>query len=220
MPLIEFTAVSKIFRTRQGDVRALDDVSLTIDAGQYVAVCGPSGCGKSTLLSLVGGLALPTTGRVAIGDLVMSGASSADRAQFRAEHIGYVFQLFHLLPFLNVLDNVLLAATKPGDADTVGYARELIAQFRLEPRSHHRPAQLSIGERQRVAMARALLNRPTILLADEPTGNLDPQNAEIVLEQIERFHESGGTVLLVTHEQPAAARAQVTIQLDHGKIDR
>ncbi len=216
--MIEFDQVSKVFATRRGAVRALDNLSLAIDAGQYVAICGPSGCGKSTLLSLVGGLALPTNGRLVVGGLDTSGTSSAERARYRAQHIGFVFQVFHLLPFLNVLDNVLLAAAQPGQPDTVAYAKSLIDQFGLQPRQHHRPAQLSIGERQRVAMARALLNRPQILLADEPTGNLDPDNAAIVMDQIDQFHQQGGTVLLVTHEPPAAARAQATIRLHQGRL--
>jgi putative ABC transport system ATP-binding protein len=217
-PLIEFEQVSKTYRSRDGVVSALADLSLTIQQGQYVAVCGPSGCGKSTLLSLVGGLAVPTSGRVTVGDLAMSSASAADRARFRAQHIGFVFQMFHLLPYLSVLDNVLVAAARPGCAETIDHARQLVAQFGLLPRCSHRPAQLSIGERQRVAMARALLNRPTILLADEPTGNLDPQNSEIVLARVDDFHRSGGTVLLVTHEAAAAARAQRTVRLDQGRL--
>ncbi|MHB8971298.1 MAG: ABC transporter ATP-binding protein [Pirellulaceae bacterium] len=216
--LIEFDHVSKVFATRRGEVRALEEMSFTIDSGKYVAICGPSGCGKSTLLSLVGGLALPTTGRVVVGGLDMSRASSAERARHRANHLGFVFQVFHLLPFLNVLDNVLLAAARPGQADTVAHAESLVDRFGLRSRQSHRPAQLSIGERQRVAMARALLNRPQILLADEPTGNLDPDNAAIVLEQIDQFHQQGGTVLLVTHEQPAATRAQTTIFLNQGRL--
>jgi putative ABC transport system ATP-binding protein len=218
MMMIEFERVSKVFTTRRGEVRAVDDLSLTIEKGQYVAICGPSGCGKSTLLSLVGGLALPTTGRVVAGGVEMSCASSAQRAYHRAKFIGFVFQVFHLLPFLDVLDNILLAAAQPGKADTIAYAKSLVGQFGLQPRQHHRPDQLSIGERQRVAMARALLNRPQILLADEPTGNLDPQNAAIVMDQIELFHQQGGTVLLVTHEQPAAARAQATVHLNQGRL--
>jgi putative ABC transport system ATP-binding protein len=216
--IIRFDEVSKVYATRHGAVHALENVSLTVAAGQYVAVCGPSGCGKSTLLSLIGGLALPTSGRITVGDLAMSRASSADRALCRARHIGFVFQMFHLFPFLNVLENVLVAAAQPGRAETAAYAEQLVKRFGLHPRRHHRPAQLSIGERQRVAMARALLNRPSILLADEPTGNLDLQNAAIVLDQIDQFHRDGGTVLLVTHEAPAAARAQTTIFLEQGRL--
>ncbi len=218
--MIRLENVSKVYATRRGDVRALQDVSLTVDRGQYAAICGPSGCGKSTLLSLIGGLALPTAGSITVDEMPISTASSADRARFRAQHIGFVFQMFHLFPFLNVLDNIMVAAAEPRDGETLDYARQLVEQFGLLARCHHRPAQLSIGERQRVAMARALLNRPSILLADEPTGNLDPHNATLVLDEIDRFHQAGGTVLLVTHESPAAARAQTAIFLHEGRVAR
>lgn len=216
--MIEFDRVSKVYATRRGEVRALHDLSLRIEQGSYVAVCGPSGCGKSTLLALVGGLTLATSGRVAVGSKDLSTMSSAERAEFRATQIGFVFQVFHLLPFLNVLDNVLLAAQGPADAALRSRAESLITQFGLAPRTHHRPSQLSVGERQRVAMARALLNQPQILLADEPTGNLDPDNATMVLDQVEQFHRQGGTVVLVTHEPPAAARAQRVIELRAGQL--
>ena len=218
--MIQFQNVSKIYPTRQGDVRALDDVSLEVDAGQYVAICGPSGCGKSTLLSLVGGLALPTKGTVRVGDFVVSEGTSAARAKFRATGVGYVFQMFHLLPFLSVIDNVLIAAPQAADKAARDYADHLLERLGLQGRRQHRPAQLSAGERQRVALARALLNRPQILLADEPTGNLDPKNAGLVLEQISQFHADGGTILLVTHEDQAAARAQSTILLEQGQLQQ
>ncbi len=216
--MIRFQSVSKIYPTRHGDVRALDDVSLFIDRGQYVALCGPSGCGKSTLLSLVGGLALPTQGTITVGDLVVSSSASAQRAKFRSTDVGYVFQMFHLMPFLNVFDNVLIAAPHAADKATHDYADLLLDRLGLQDRRYHRPGQLSAGERQRVALARALLNRPRILLADEPTGNLDPTNAAIVLDQIQQFHADGGTILLVTHEQQAASRAQTTIFLEQGRL--
>lgn len=216
--MIELQNVSKVFPTRRGAVRALDEVSLRIEAGEFVAVRGPSGCGKSTLLSLVGGLALPTSGTVTVDGRTVSGMSAGERAKFRTDHIGFVFQMFHLLPYLTVLENVLSAnATLPA-----GVAREsaikLLADFGLSPRTHHRPGQLSAGERQRVALARALLNRPKLLLADEPTGNLDPQNAAAVLGWLAEFHRQGGTILLVTHEEQAAARTQRTILLDQGRL--
>jgi ABC-type lipoprotein export system ATPase subunit len=216
--MIELDRVSKVYPTRRGEVRALRDLSLRVEQGEYVAVCGPSGCGKSTLLALVGGLAVATSGRVGVGSKDLSTLSSSERAQFRATQIGFVFQVFHLLPFLNVLDNVLLAAQRPADSATKSRAETLITQFGLAQRTHHRPGQLSVGERQRVAMARALLNQPQILLADEPTGNLDPDNAAMVLDQVDLFHRQGGTVMLVTHEPPAAARAQRVIALRDGQL--
>ncbi len=216
--MIQFDDVSKIYTTRRGEVRALDGVSLSVERGQFVALRGPSGCGKSTLLSLVGGLALPTRGRVTVGDLVVSHSSSAERARFRATEIGYVFQMFHLMPFLSVLDNVLIAAPGPASSKVRNEAVQHLQRLGLASRMQHRPGQLSAGERQRTALARALLNRPRILLADEPTGNLDPANAGLVLDQISEFHAAGGTVLLVTHEEAAAQRAQSTMLLEQGRL--
>jgi putative ABC transport system ATP-binding protein len=217
--MIALEAVSKVYHTAQREVRALDDVTLEIQQGEFVAVRGPSGCGKSTLLALVGGLALPTSGRVAVGGRDVSSMSSSERAQFRADNVGFVFQMFHLLPYLSVLDNVLVAAPSNSQPGVRDYANELLDQFGLNERRLHRPGQLSAGERQRVAMARALLNRPKLLLADEPTGNLDPQNAAAVLQLLSQFHAAGGTILLVTHEEQAAACAQRTIMLNRGRLE-
>ena len=144
--MIHFDDVSKVYRTRHGEVRALDGLSLSIDKGQYIAMCGPSGCGKSTLLSLTGGLALPTLGTVTVNGFDVSAGSPAERARFRATDIGYVFQMFHLLPFLNVLDNVLVA-TDSLDQQVKDYATHLLESLGLQPRLHHRPSQLSAGER-------------------------------------------------------------------------
>ncbi|MCU0963336.1 MAG: ABC transporter ATP-binding protein [Pirellulaceae bacterium] len=217
--IIELHNVSKVYRTRRGEVRALDAVSAVVAAGEYLALRGPSGSGKSTLLALIGGLALPTTGRVRVADTVMSEVTAAERAAVRAHHLGYVFQMFHLLPFLNVLQNVLVAAPQASDPAAREYAAALVEQLGLGARRHHRPGQLSIGERQRVALARALLNRPEILLADEPTGNLDTVNAAIVLDHIDQFHQAGGTVLLVSHEEHALGRAQRVMTLDRGRLN-
>lgn len=217
-PIIQLQDVSKVYRTRRGEVRALDGVSATLAVGDYVALRGPSGAGKSTLLALVGGLVLPTSGRVCVAGTTMSTASAAERAAVRAREIGYVFQMFHLLPFLSVLQNVLMGAPTAGDPAAQEHAGELIEQLGLSARRHHRPNQLSVGECQRVALARALLNRPRILLADEPTGNLDAANAAVVLDQLDQFHRAGGTVLLVSHEEHAVARAQRVMSLDGGQL--
>ncbi|MDP6060590.1 MAG: ATP-binding cassette domain-containing protein, partial [Pirellulaceae bacterium] len=170
--MIQFDGVHKHYRTANGEVRALNGVSLAIDDGQYVAVQGHSGSGKSTLLALAGGLALPTQGKVIIGGEEISAMPSAERARFRADHVGFVFQMFHLLPYLNIVDNVRIAARDPRSTQSQQDAEALLDRFGLHDRRTHRPAQLSAGERQRVAMARALLNGPKLLLADEPTGNL------------------------------------------------
>lgn len=216
--MIQFDGVSKTYRTAAGDVRALDNLTLSVERGEFVAVRGPSGCGKSTLLALVGGLALPTSGTLLVDGQDLSRMSPAQRAAFRAKSVGFVFQMFHLLPYLNIVDNVLVAAP-PGDGGALrARAVELLDRFGLKQRRTHVPAQLSAGERQRVAMARALLNSPSILLADEPTGNLDAESAAAVLELLTDFHHTGGTILLVTHEEQAAAAAQRTILLRHGRL--
>ena len=216
--MIELDCVSKVYCTTEGEVRALDDVTLRVNAGEFVAVRGPSGCGKSTLLVMIGGLGSPTAGRVVIDGADLARISASERARLRAERIGIVFQLFHLLPYVSVLDNVLVAAPPGKRAALQGRAREMLTQFGLAERLTHRPAELSIGERQRVAMARALLNRPSILLADEPTGNLDPDSKAAVLELVDDFHRAGGTVLLATHDAQAASHAQRSVQLARGRL--
>ncbi len=217
--MIELEGVGKLYPTSKGDVRALDDLSLQVQQGEFVAVRGPSGCGKSTLLTLIGGLALPTSGTVTVAGQVVSRLSASGRAEFRAQNVGFVFQMFHLLPYLDVLGNVIVASAEGHQSAVKEYASELLDRFGLGDRLTHRPGQLSAGERQRVAMARALLNRPQILLADEPTGNLDPENAKAVLDLLATQVEAGLTILLVTHEEHAARYAQRTILLRGGRLD-
>ena len=201
-----------------GPVHALSDVSLHVEAGEFVAVRGPSGCGKSTLLTLVGGLGRPSSGQIRVAGEDLAALSSAALTRFRARHIGFVFQMFHLLPYLTVLENVMAAAL-PGRANEARQrAQELLERFQLTHRLRHRPAELSTGECQRVAVARAMINGPSLILADEPTGNLDPENAEAVLRLLAGFHGEGGTVLLVTHQEFAARYAQRTILLREGRL--
>lgn len=216
--MIKFDSVSKIYRGGHGEVRALDEVSVSVDQGEFVAVRGPSGCGKSTMLSLVGGLALPTSGTVSVAGFDLSAMTSAERAKFRAQTVGFVFQMFHLLPYLSIVDNVVLAAKNGDGQDLRDRAKTLLDDFGLNKRLDHRPSQLSTGERQRVAMARALLNKPKLLLADEPTGNLDPDNANALLDLLTDFHKDGGTILLVTHDDNASARAKRLIELNSGQL--
>jgi putative ABC transport system ATP-binding protein len=217
--MIDLEEVTKLYPTAQGDVRALDDVSLRVDSGEFVAVRGPSGCGKSTLLTLIGGLAVPTTGKIAVAGDLISEMSASGRAAFRATNVGFVFQMFHLLPYLDVFHNVLVASRDGSRATVRDYAAELLDRFGLGDRLRHRPGQLSAGERQRVAMARALLNQPKLLLADEPTGNLDPENACTVLDLLAAQVDEGLTILLVTHEEHAAKYAQRTILLREGRVE-
>jgi len=216
--MIQLDNVSKVYPTARGPVHAVREVSLGVEKGEFVAVRGPSGCGKSTLLLLVGGLTLPTSGRVRVAGKELAVKTPAYRAAFRAERIGFVFQMFHLLPYLNVVQNVVAAALPGRHAEARARATELLEKFHLGHRLTHRPAELSAGERQRVAIARALVNRPDLLLADEPTGNLDPDSATGVLDLLRAFNEDGGTVLLVTHQQQAAAYAARSIELREGRI--
>jgi len=215
---LEISNVSKTYRSSKGDVLAVDDISLNVEAGQFAAVRGPSGCGKSTLLLVTGGLMAPDSGTIKIEEQNPYDLNANARARFRAENIGFVFQQFHLVPYLNVLDNVSAPAIAVDRQDVRDRAHELIAKFGLEHRIHHVPAELSSGERQRAALARALLNEPKLLLADEPTGNLDRENAEAVLEYLREFAQAGGAVLLVTHDQHAVDAADVVHSIDSGQL--
>jgi len=218
--MIQLEDVSKVYQTNGGPVRALSDVSLTVEQGEFVAVRGPSGCGKSTLLTIVGGLGMPTSGRVTVAGEDMVGMSSAGRARFRAKRIGFVFQMFHLLPYLTVLENVAAAALPGQEAAARIRAQELLERFQLGHRLKHRPGQLSTGECQRVAIARAMVNRPQLILADEPTGNLDAENSASVLELLSAFQHDGGTILLVTHQELAAECAGRSIELRAGAVEQ
>ncbi len=216
--MIHLENVTKTYATTDGPVHALSGVTLDVAPGEFVAVRGPSGCGKSTLLMITGAMATPSSGRVGVAGENVLAMSGAARARLRAEKIGFVFQMFHLLPYLTVLENVVAAAVSGREAAAKRRGRELLERFQLGPRLRHRPAELSTGERQRVAVARALVNQPRLILADEPTGNLDPDSASAVLDLLADFHCQGGTVLLVTHQEAAAERAQRTISLREGGI--
>lgn len=216
--MIQLRDVSQVYRTAHGEVRALDHVSLEVAQGEFVAIRGPSGSGKTTMLLVVGGLTLPTGGEVVVGSRSLNALSRAERARFRAAEVGFVFQTFHLLPYLSVVDNVLAAAVDGRRREAIDRAGLLLERFGLAERRKHRPGQLSAGERQRVALARALLNAPRILLADEPTGNLDAENGRVVLDLLAQYNREGGTVLLVTHEEAAASRAARCIRMDRGRI--
>lgn len=216
--MIHLEDVTKIYQTADGPVRALGGVSLAVERGEFVAVRGPSGCGKSTLLTIVGALGTPTSGRVAVAGEDVVAMGPAARAHFRAERIGFVFQMFHLLPYLTVLENVIAASVPARRASAPQKAREMLDQFGLADRLRHLPGELSTGERQRVAIARALINRPQLILADEPTGNLDAESAQVVLTLLTAFQQEGGTVLLVTHQGQAAEYARRTILLRQGQV--
>jgi len=216
--MLDVSNISKHYRGPDGVIRALDGVSLRVEPGEFVAVQGPSGCGKTTLLLAAGGLLAPDEGEIRIDGIDLYSMPPDERARFRASTVGFVFQQFHLVPYLSVLDNILapsLALPKPGTRER---ARALIEHFNLSGRERHVPSELSTGERQRAALARALLNEPKLLLADEPTGNLDRTNAETVLSYFAEFAGSGGAVLMVTHSERASACATRTIRLEEGRI--
>lgn len=216
--ILDIRDLAKQYPGPSGTVHALAGVSLQVAAGEFVAVQGPSGCGKSTLLLTAGGLLRPEAGQVRIAGQDPYALPPEARATFRAARIGFVFQQFHLVPYLSILDNVLAPSLALPQPDSRARALELIARFGLLHRQRHLPEQLSMGERQRTALARALLNRPQLLLADEPTGNLDRDNAALVLAALTEFARAGGAVLLVTHDSTAAGRACRTATMENGVV--
>lgn len=213
MTLLEIKNLTKSFTGPKGTIRAVNDISLSIGPGEFVAVRGPSGCGKTTLLLAAGGLLAPDHGEIRVTGENPYRLSPEQRARFRAKHIGFVFQQFHLVPYLTVLDNILVPSLALAPGNHRNLAEELAAQFGLTDRLHHVPAHLSTGERQRTALARALLNKPELILADEPTGNLDSENTRIVLNALTAFTRAGGAVLLVTHDPQAAGHASRGIDM-------
>ena len=216
--MILFDSVAKTFRGGGQSVQALDGVSCRVLPGEFVTVRGPSGCGKSTLLLIAGGLLHPSAGKVEVAGTDPYALSSSRRAAFRAGTIGFVFQQFHLLPYLTVLDNVLAPTIALRVPDARNRAHELLERFGMLDRITHLPGELSTGEKQRAALARALLSAPKVLLADEPTGNLDEENGQAVLQALAQFAAQGGSVLMVTHDSRAAEAAPRALQLREGRL--
>ncbi len=204
-----------------GTVTALDDVSLTVARGSYTAVMGPSGSGKSTLLNLVGGLDTPTSGTVSVNGTDLGTPSETERAEVRGREVGFVFQTFNLMPRLTALENVALPLTFQGwsHAERTERARELLAAVGLSDRLDHKPPELSGGQRQRVAIARALVAEPAIVLADEPTGNVDTETGARVMELLGEVNSEGRTILLVTHERYIAEHADRIVHMRDGRIE-
>ena len=197
----------------------LDGITLAVPAGQFLAVTGPSGSGKSTLLGLVAGLDRPTAGAVRVDGVELGGLDEDALARFRLRRIGYVFQAFHLIPTLTALENVAVPLELAGAADPLGRARDRLAEVGLAERGHHYPAQLSGGEQQRVALARAFANEPPLVLADEPTGNLDSATgAQIIDLLVARNRDHGATLVLVTHDPALARHADRVVELRDGRV--
>src|SRR5215813_1390663 len=213
---IELKNVRRVYKSNV-EVRALDGVSLSVAPGEWLAVMGPSGSGKSTLVNLIGCLDQPTSGEVWIHGTNISNMSPAELNRFRAEKIGFIFQQFHLIPYLTALENVMLAQYFHSMTDKQE-ALAALDRVGLKERAHHLPAHLSGGEQQRVCIARALINDPSIILADEPTGNLDAKNEEIVLKQLRSLHLQGRTIVMVTHDPVVARLADRSVELHHGQI--
>ena len=200
-------------------VDVLTDVSLEVPAGQFLAIAGPSGSGKSTLLGLIAGLDQPTAGRIEVAGVDITGLDEDALARFRRDHVGYVFQSFHLLPTLTAQENVAVPLELTGEAGATARAAALLAEVGLAERAHHYPVQLSGGEQQRVAVARAMARRPALLLADEPTGNLDSATGKQIIELLVGLNRRlGSTLVLVTHDNALAAHADRVVTLRDGRI--
>lgn len=218
--MIRLQNISKVFQHRKHEVAALHPINLEIGVGEFVAVVGPSGSGKTTLLSILGGMLAPSEGKVHLHGHSLYDATVADRAKLRQLKIGFVFQTFNLIPYLTALENVqiplMLAGTRA--AEQQPRAMALLARVGLEGRVHHKPSELSVGQQQRVALARTLIGNPAVILADEPTGNLDPETREHVLNFFESLAREGRTVIMVTHDPAAASRAKREISLLDGKV--
>ena len=212
--------VSKTYSHRGKTVAALDNASLEIAPGEFVAVVGPSGSGKSTLLLVLGGMLSPSAGKVFLDGHSVYDLSPNERADLRRKKIGFVFQTFNLVPYLTALENVQIPLFLAGQdgATQRQLASALLERVGLGDRLDHKPPELSIGQQQRVAMARVLANNPEIILADEPTGNLDPQTGGQILDLLEQMHHEGRTVVMVTHDPRAAQRAKRTLRLADGRI--
>ena len=213
MSLLELKDVSKIY----GDLHALDHVSLTVEKGEWIAIMGPSGSGKSTMMNIIGCMDKPTTGQVIFDGRDISKDSNRKLTEYHRDKIGLVFQQFHLINYLNAVENVMVAQyyhSMPDEKE----ALEALERVGLKDRAKHLPSQLSGGEQQRVCIARALINSPELILADEPTGNLDEANENIVLDIFRPLHKEGTSLIVVTHDPEVGEVAQRIVRLEHGKI--
>ncbi len=215
--VISLSHVTRDYTGQSGTVRALDTATFSIVAGEWVAITGPSGSGKSTLVNLLGCLDRPTSGELKIDNVDVSFMSPGELDRFRADKIGFVFQQFHLIPYLNAVENVMLAQYFHSMTDE-REAEAALDRVGLGARARHLPSELSGGEQQRVCIARALINHPPILLADEPTGNLDAANQRIVIDLLRGLHSEGHTIVMVTHDPEMASLASRRIALNHGKV--
>ena len=215
MDILTLNGISKIY----GDLKALDNINLTVEEGEWLSIMGPSGSGKTTLMNIIGCMDKPSLGKIDLAGQDISKLSSKELTVVRRDTIGLVFQQFHLVNYLTALENVMMAQyyhSMPDEEE----AMEALASVGLKERAKHLPNQLSGGEQQRVCIARALINHPKLLLADEPTGNLDEKNERLVMEIFEKLHNTGSTIIVVTHDPEVADQAERMVVLEHGKIAR
>ena len=215
MDILTLSGISKIY----GDLKALDNINLTVEEGEWLSIMGPSGSGKTTLMNIIGCMDKPSLGKIDLAGQDISKLSSKELTVVRRDTIGLVFQQFHLVNYLTALENVMMAQyyhSMPDEEE----AMEALASVGLKERAKHLPNQLSGGEQQRVCIARALINHPKLLLADEPTGNLDEKNERLVMEIFEKLHNTGSTIIVVTHDPEVADQAERMVVLEHGKIAR
>lgn len=213
MDILQLKDVSKIY----GDLKALDRINLSVKKGEWISIMGPSGSGKTTMMNIIGCMDRPSLGEVILDGKDISKLSPKELTVIRRDRIGLVFQQFHLIPYLTAVENVMLSQyyhSMPDEKE----AMEALDAVGLKERAKHLPNQLSGGEQQRVCIARALINHPAVLLADEPTGNLDEKNEQMVLEIFKKLHEAGSTIIVVTHDQEVGDEAERIITLDHGRI--
>lgn len=220
-PLVVLNNITKHFFTDEIETEALSAINLTIHTGEYVAITGPSGCGKSTLLSLLGLLDKPSTGSYTLAGHDVSELNKSDSARFRNQQVGFVFQAFNLISDLSIADNVAMPLTFRSDISKSkidDMVRQALESVDMLHRANHFPSQLSGGQQQRVAVARAIAGSPALILADEPTGNLDSKNAQMVMELLHTLHQKGATICMVTHDPKAADQAQRVIEVFDGKI--
>ena len=215
MNILTLSGISKIY----GDLKALDAIDLSVEEGEWLSIMGPSGSGKTTLMNIIGCMDKPSLGKIELAGQDISKLSSKELTIVRRDTIGLVFQQFHLVNYLTALENVMMAQyyhSMPDEEE----AMEALASVGLKERAKHLPNQLSGGEQQRVCIARALINHPKLLLADEPTGNLDEKNERLVMEIFEKLHNTGSTIIVVTHDPEVADQAERMVVLEHGKIAR
>ena len=215
---IKTEKLTKVFRSGKKEVIALNGIDLSIDSGQFVLIKGHSGCGKSTLLFSLGGMLMPSSGDVLTDNVSLYSKSEKERAAFRARHTGFVFQSYHLLPYLTVLENILISQRLNKNDVTVEKATRLAESLNIAHRLNHKPSELSVGEKQRTALARVFIKNPDVIFADEPTGNLDPENAREVIGQLVEYNKTGGTVLMVTHGNEIDDVADVVIEMKEGRL--